>query len=1199
MELLEAGSFSRVSTETSFNLSMTTHGPPLYMALRRRVSSPPLPLKLGWISSKTPQVAGLPHAALRDAPVSVLAIPLCSDLWLKAMLTRRHIAFTCNYSSRVYSDNGLECTKDQDMKLLLLLFLLTAGPAVAQTLTDEFSGSGALSDNWTNVQTNCVRSAGKAVPAVAGKSCIAIYTGTTFPADEYVEFTLTTTSCAGGSDSTALTLYDNTQTGYVWFPCHNDIYIVAKSSGVGPVGSYTSCPVVHSGDRLRFQRVGNNLSCIDKTTGEFFTGFDNTHPQALSPGMWIDQTAGGRDAITNFQAGAYSAFSANPSILTTGTSGNTVTLTGTNTLWTAGTSGTPNFTVTNSGGTGCAITARKVTSANSVTLTLDAGGVQGTCLLHDPSTLNTFNLTIHTPQTWYIRLDGGTATQCTGHANAAYPGSGSHQPCALNHPYWLLAVGSALAWRKDYSGGDTVQFADLGPYYYGEKNGSFGYDWNGAGINTGGCARPNIVSYNCTLPPLPTGASSAPTRWLGKNAGACHTLLTGTANPNRFNLNNPTQLVAINGAYYGMSLQGSGWSDVECLQFQSRISCSVGGDTPSIVGTSKTGTVASYQWYDGSFGAPLVNQHLNISGTKNGGGIFNGNNLVIASQSGTTLKITQSQSNGTAATFTYTLASGVAPRNGDITITRGTTNCGGALNGIYALRMENVTPTTFQIAFPSASCPARPESGLATDLSSGIFTVDGFPSGTVALASESGSAVPYGKCGNSTTGNDFGAYGIVFEFQANQGPANFIIKDVATEGFNNSGVIGSHLNQQPSDISTASFMKIMGNGASGWNADGGGCGTNCESVGTLNMDHIMMDFNGMVEVFPNGGYSTTTGQPLNGYNYGYAQQTGGYGDGFVQIASGDYNLTITNSESMFNTQDGYDLLHLGDDSTRTQNLTLNNDWAEGNMGQTYKVGGNANVTMYNDVSIGNCKAVTIGTSPYFAKFPSGWNAGLQNNGDYCRAGGDQYFIMLNDNKTVSVIHNTSMGYGATMYDVGCGTCTGHENFIFKNNINIGYIYPDTGEYAAGFYYESVNPWGAAGSRLDHNLWYNMRAGTCPQDRLETNYQCGDPKLTQQVNVDAIDPRLTVQSTLARGKGMSAGLTKDFFGNTFLSPPAIGSYEFIGSVVNSGGNVARPRPDPLRRLFCILAILVPGVLSPVFVYKSRQRSRGSARRFWSR
>jgi len=46
-----------------------------------------------------------------------------------------------------------------------------------------------------------------------------------------------------------------------------------------------------------------------------------------------------------------------------------------------------------------------------------------------------------TAATWYVRSDGGTAAQCTGNSDAAYPGHGTHQACAFNHPFWALQPG--------------------------------------------------------------------------------------------------------------------------------------------------------------------------------------------------------------------------------------------------------------------------------------------------------------------------------------------------------------------------------------------------------------------------------------------------------------------------------------------------------------------------------------------------------------------------------------------------------------------------------------------------------------------------------------------------------------------------------------------------------------------------------------
>lgn len=99
---------------------------------------------------------------------------------------------------------------------------------------------------------------------------------------------------------------------------------------------------------------------------------------------------------------------------------------------------------------------------------------------------------------YYIRTDGGSASQCNGQSNAAYPGSGANQACAWSHPFYALT--SEGQWK--IKGGDSLIIA-AGSY-------SIGY----GAPNTGWCDR--AYTYDCHLPPLPSGVSAAtPTRILG------------------------------------------------------------------------------------------------------------------------------------------------------------------------------------------------------------------------------------------------------------------------------------------------------------------------------------------------------------------------------------------------------------------------------------------------------------------------------------------------------------------------------------------------------------------------------------------------------------------------------------------------------------------------------------------------------------
>jgi len=103
-------------------------------------------------------------------------------------------------------------------------------------------------------------------------------------------------------------------------------------------------------------------------------------------------------------------------------------------------------------------------------------------------------------KTYYVRTDGGTATQCTGLVDAAYPGSGSNQSCAWSHPFIALPPGGTP--RID--GGDTLVIG-FGSYMmgYGAPDPESYCDSDSSG--------------GCVMPPIPSGPDAAhPTRILGK-----------------------------------------------------------------------------------------------------------------------------------------------------------------------------------------------------------------------------------------------------------------------------------------------------------------------------------------------------------------------------------------------------------------------------------------------------------------------------------------------------------------------------------------------------------------------------------------------------------------------------------------------------------------------------------------------------------
>lgn len=113
--------------------------------------------------------------------------------------------------------------------------------------------------------------------------------------------------------------------------------------------------------------------------------------------------------------------------------------------------------------------------------------------------------------TYYVRADGGTSTQCTGTTNAAYPGSGTGQACALIHPAWALGGAGDNTASGIMDAGDTLQFADDAEYMIG-----YGMP------NTSGCSA--AASRNCQLGTPPAGADvDHKTKIYGYNYDSCPT----------------------------------------------------------------------------------------------------------------------------------------------------------------------------------------------------------------------------------------------------------------------------------------------------------------------------------------------------------------------------------------------------------------------------------------------------------------------------------------------------------------------------------------------------------------------------------------------------------------------------------------------------------------------------------------------------
>jgi len=125
--------------------------------------------------------------------------------------------------------------------------------------------------------------------------------------------------------------------------------------------------------------------------------------------------------------------------------------------------------------------------------------------------------------TYYVRTDGGTGTQCTGLANAAYDGSGTGEACAFNHPNWALEGQGQPAGAM--AGSDTLVLAC-------PNNDCTGVSYRIGCLDDADCVNSNYNttntatcfsswSYDCYPNAVPSGTSGTHTKIIGCSTGGC------------------------------------------------------------------------------------------------------------------------------------------------------------------------------------------------------------------------------------------------------------------------------------------------------------------------------------------------------------------------------------------------------------------------------------------------------------------------------------------------------------------------------------------------------------------------------------------------------------------------------------------------------------------------------------------------------
>lgn len=437
---------------------------------------------------------------------------------------------------------------------------------------------------------------------------------------------------------------------------------------------------------------------------------------------------------------------------------------------------------------------------------------------------------------------------------------------------------------------------------------------------------------------------------------------------------------------------------------------------------------------------------------------------------------------------------------------------------------------------------------------SGVFNLKGASYVDLACVdisdhSTCGKAGQTSKCATGYPLADYADNGIVFS----RDTTHVSLSDVRIHGMTNAGMIGP-----TGDGVTVTRVALIGNASSGWNMD---AGNGTAGTGSLMIDHLDVEWNGCAEQYP-----IVDALP---YSDCTDQNSSGYGDGIGTASAHSeppLHVTMSHSIAAYNTQDGFDWLHLGGGSS----LTITDSLMYGNMGQQLKVGTQS--TSQNNLIIGNCNALRQA----IPGTPAGYNARLSN---FCRAGDSAVAIAVSDTAQTAYQFNTMYCANATCVEVSCAvsTCTSASTLVYENNTFVGFRNstengypaspPPTNDYSNPIYLASglsglfVN----AGSAFSHNsAWHWKSNWSCPKSSWdEVAAVCSDPQLADMKwpLYGTADMHLELTSPLL-GKGVSVeGVAADHDGKPRPNPPSISAYEG-GAAPPSGATLTLSCPTTI-------------------------------------
>jgi Chitobiase/beta-hexosaminidase C-terminal domain len=944
---------------------------------------------------------------------------------------------------------------------LVLLVFTTSLLATTYPVTDNFSGTGPLSSNWTNTAVAnqgyvpLAQNNGVVVPSVSGQHGMALYTGASFSDDQYAQVKFVTHVPNSLSSTGVCVHMDVNGDGICYLADIGQLYFLVAGAGAANLNS--SCPIPSSGDLIQLSVVGNAYSCTDITTGATSTVVPYLRYASGSPTILVDQRPSTAYALAQFQADCI------PSCYSSST---------TTALIFTPPSGSYN-------------------TPQTVTMT-----------------------TPLSPATIYYTTDGSQPTT----TSSIYTG-----PIQVSSSLVVNAIVVASVSASYVIGGVAVPSASP---LFNPSGGSYA----GAQEVTLSTTTPDAVIYYTTDGSTPTTASNI-------YSGAISVTYTQTINAVAVAPGFSTS--AVSSATYTISLippagghtwyvNGNGGTRFSVNQTQGQCNGLYPDPYPgSGVNQNCAFNDIRYLWTDGSY---TTNSN---AGAPAWGWIGSGGDTyLIDCSNGAKCRIGQ---NGPGDNEGFGLqgnafAAGMPP----------------PLNGT-ALQHTRVLGVNYQNCTTSAA-KAHVNGGYGVG---DVFTLIGISYVDVACFdvtdfSSCGLSGQLNQCSKNYPLSDYASNGIEFTNTTH----DTTVTDVSIHGMALNGILGATGNNV-----TLLRVALAGNAGAGWNMDDGSGST---GSGNLTLSYFEVTWSGCAEEYP-----IVDALP---YTDCTDDTSGGYGDGLGTPGMSNqttWHIAIDHSVAAYNTQDGFDALHLEGANSA---LFVDDSLMYANMGQQLKVGSAG--TAVNNLIVGNCNALRVA----IPGTPAGYNARLSN---FCRAADVAVVLSVSDVFIPTIFYyNTIYSANSIAVEVqpsaisGCTTSCfmWYVNNIFlgfANNAANGYPSGGTGRFPTPIFFTSgTQVLSAPLSRFTNNLTFHARDNwPCPQVAWgEQDAVCADPGLVDEryplYTYENMSPATETSNVI--GKAVPVILVPtDYIGATrSLTAPTIGAIE---------GRLAEKQIYPLNNL----------------------------------